>query len=131
MKSISKLAVLSATLSITLLTANASANSISGTGEDYEIVAKGSSVHVKGNSGFVSAFTEGEGSDLNRVRVESIIYVNGQKQSPTLVGSGTSYASVDYDANPTRLTSLRISSTHFAYNKVNEYKRSTSSDQWP
>jgi len=36
MKSISKLAVLSATLSIASLTANASANSISGTSEDNE-----------------------------------------------------------------------------------------------
>lgn len=125
------LAVLTSALSITLLTAGVQANETLGTGEDFYFSGYGSYVHDAGStSGYLWAFTEGEGTDLNRARVEADIYVNGQKIT-TKIGSGVSYASTEYNASATRITKLKIASTHYVYNKANESKKRSSDDQWP
>lgn len=102
-----------------------------GTGEDYYIVGKGSQVtDVTSNSAYLWAFTEGEGSDLSYVRVYSYFYVNGQLAKKDYTNSPT-YANIDYDASASVLSKAKITSSHYAYNRLNESKSSVSDDQWP
>jgi len=65
---------------------------------------------------------------LNKTRVESEIYLNVKITNK--VGSGVSYASIDYDASATRITGLKIISSHYVYNKANDYKSKTSKAEW-
>ncbi|MCM3079010.1 hypothetical protein M3558_07875 [Brevibacillus invocatus] len=132
MKKLAKLAVISASLSIALLSSSAYAyaNDILGTGEDYNFSGYGSYIHDRtATTAYLWAYTEGEGADRNKVRVESDFYMNGSLVKSTGANRVT-YIDLDYDAKATRINSLKVTSNQYVYNKVNEYKRKTSQDSW-
>lgn len=102
------LAVLSATLSLNLLSSGVFAEDTLGTGEDYDFETYGSRV----------------------MDVYSYFYVNGDLIK-TDYDNGPSYASIDYDASAVVLHKAKITSSHYVYNRLGENKTKTSMDQWP
>ncbi|MGG4495954.1 hypothetical protein [Brevibacillus reuszeri] len=100
-------------------------------GQDFDIALYNSKItDVTGKSAYLWAYTEGEGRDLTKVRVESRFYVNGSLVDSD-TANGTSYASVDYNASAKQLMDVEIRSIHYAYNKIGDAEKRSSNAVWP
>ncbi|MFF2531143.1 hypothetical protein ACFVS2_19775 [Brevibacillus sp. NPDC058079] len=100
-------------------------------GDDYGIALYKSNIHdVTDTSAYLWAYTEGEGSDLAKVRVYSYFYVNGNLKHQDY-DNGTDYASIDYEANVKALMKAKITSSHYAYNKIGDKVTETSEREYP
>ncbi|WP_244297272.1 hypothetical protein [Brevibacillus antibioticus] len=70
-----------------------------GTGDDFKISTYASNIHnVTSKSAYLWSVTQGEGKDLEKVRIYSYFYVNG-KLKHEAGDNDAEYASVDYEAN--------------------------------
>ncbi|MCC8435419.1 hypothetical protein HP567_012770 [Brevibacillus sp. M2.1A] len=102
-----------------------------GTGDDFEISTYASNIHdVTSKSAYLWSYTQGEGKDLEKVRVYSYFYVNGNLKHKA-GDNDAEYASVDYEANVAALHKARVTSSHYAYNRVGEKMTETSEREWP
>lgn len=124
------LGVLALSTSIAMATDESSVAPL-GSGDDYEVDLYASNIHdVTSKSAYLWAYTEGAGSDLAKVRVYSYFYINGTLTHQDYE-NGTDYANVGYDANVTALSKARITSSHYAYNKIGDKVTETSEDVYP
>ncbi len=99
-------------------------------GQDFDIAMYKSNIHdVTDTSAYLWAYTDGEGRDLAKVRVYSYFYVNGNLKKKDY-DNGTSYASIDYTANVTALMKAKITSSHYAYNKIGDVTERTSKAEY-
>lgn len=101
-----------------------------GDGTDFSITGKRSWAEVSGNTSSLSAYTEGEGRDLAKVRVYSYFYINGDLKD-TDYDNDPSYAYVEFTKKVTQLNSTRITSSHYAYNKDGDKEERVSEAEWP
>ncbi|BAH43923.1 hypothetical protein BBR47_53480 [Brevibacillus brevis NBRC 100599] len=131
MKRILRTAVLSTVLGVLALSTSiaiaAESNAAPlGSGDDFGIDMYASNIHdITGKSAYMWAYTEGEGSELAKVRVYSYFYVNGKMEKADYE-NGTRYASIDYDASAKYLMDAKITSSHYAYNKAGDKVTRTS-----
>ncbi|GEC93790.1 hypothetical protein [Brevibacillus brevis] len=135
-KGLARITALSTVLGVLALSTSiaiAAENNVAplGTADDYEITLYKSNIHdVTDTSAYLWSYTEGAGKDLEKVRVYSYFYVNGNLKHQA-GDNDAEYASVDYEANVTALMKARITSSHYAYNRVGEKVTETSEREWP
>ncbi|MBG9943863.1 hypothetical protein ABE237_06590 [Brevibacillus formosus] len=101
-----------------------------GDGTDFSITGKRSWADGADNLVTLSAYTEGKGRDLAKVRVYSYFYINGNLKHQDYDNDPT-YASVEYEKQVSNLIDTEIRSSHYAYNKFGDKEERVSEDYWP
>ncbi|CAI8834033.1 Tat pathway signal protein [Brevibacillus sp. IT-7CA2] len=101
-----------------------------GDGTDFSITGKRSWADGTRNTVNLSAYTEGEGRDLTKVRVYSYFYINGDLKHKDY-DNDPSYASVEYEKKVTNLIDTEIRSSHYAYNSFGDKIERVSEAYWP